>query len=695
MRSIDCVIIGVNAAKTLGHCIDSVLRSNYPQDLLHIIYVDGGSSDDSVAIARDYQKIKVIELTPEYPSPGLGRNHGWQAGHSSLVQFLDSDTVVDAHWFDKGAAAMTDTIGAVRGNRKEIHPENSVYNWLADQEWNAEPGFCDSFGGDVLVRRETLEESGGYDEDLVGGEDPELSQRLIKKGWKILQLDALMTSHDLAMTTFGQYWRRAYRTGYGFAAVFSRFTDNSFWKTEYQRILKRGGGWLFLTLLAVLCSLWQPTVALSLLLVSLLLLFTPRIFRVSSFINNKQLSVSEARRYAWHCSIVVVPELFGIFRFHLGKMAGKPLRNRAHILRTGSTVSCLSTLLIVVTLLLSSCADLPIQTEQEDTHNFTFATAPKKITDQFASAEEVKGISLDVEDDYLLGPGDVLSLNIWNRPEISNPHIVVGPDGVITVTRIGFVKVGGRTREAVSTEIVERLALLYDRPEVSLAINEYNNNKAFVLGHVVNPGVVSFPGQGTLLEALSLAGGLPVVEKQELLTKCAISRGKDKIIWVDLKELLYNGNMALNARIRNNDVIFIPENEDKLVYVIGEVNHPRVIKLKSSLTFMDALMMAGGPTKSADLQKNYVIRSDGDNGVAKEVNIEDMLVNADFKKNFLLQDNDVIYVAEKGLSKFNYNFKQLMPFLQVLELSTSVLERFGGMQEVRKKLWGQEGFVGD
>lgn len=673
---------------------------------MHLYYVDGGSTDKSVSIAENCNGVTTIVLHPEFPAPGLERNRGWQDGNSSLVQFLDSDTTLDPDWFLKATAALQQPgVGAVRGNRIEMFPEASVYNWLGNLEWNAPPGECDSFGGDVMIHRSVLEETGGYDEELVGGEDPELSQRLRVRQYKIIQLDAAMTHHDLAMTRVSQYWRRAYRTGYGFAAVSRRVAKTEpqvggFWQYELKRILVRGGIGGMLALFGLLGATVIPWSLIGL-AIGLFLILYPRMFRIRYFMQSKNLARDKARVYAWHCSLVVIPEIFGIARFYWGELTGKPLRNKVSRLRTDISKP-ISSLILLILFCLSACSSIDLE-KQAHTYEGelnrnqiienNFSTEPKKTKDFFASHNVINSVLVDISNEYLLGPGDKLRLNVWNRPEISTPTVTVGPDGIITVNRIGFVNVDSRTRAQVADEIQKRLAKLYEKPEVSLEVVEYTNNKAFVLGRVANPGVVSFSGKGTLLEALSMAGGLSAFEEQA--SKCAIIRGKDKIIWIDLNELLNNGNMALNARIINNDVIFIPESEDEMIYVMGEVARPGAFRLKGSLTFMDALMMAGGPTKNANLEKNYVIRSFDGKGVAVNIDMKKMLTSGDFSKNFLLKDNDIIFIAETGLSKFNYTLDQILPFLKVLDLSTSTLERFGVMPEVRKKLWGQEGFVGN
>lgn len=363
---------------------------------------------------------------------------------------------------------------------------------------------------------------------------------------------------------------------------------------------------------------------------------------------------------------------------------------------TNVSPSWLIILLGLVVVCATACADLKPHKKNIKPEGVTFKTE-KKMKDKFATSTQVEALSAaaEEEDKYIIGPGDVLSLNVWGRPNVSDPEIIVGPDGVITVPRIGFINATGRTREDVAREIKEKLCRFYSYPEVILAVEAYNNNKAFVLGRVKHPGVVTFPGKGTLLEALSMAGGYSTEAENTYLTKCSIIRGKDTIIWIDLNELLRNGNMSLNARIKNNDLIFIPESESELIYVMGEVVSPGVCRVPGQLSLMDALMKAGGPTDNANRRKIFLIRATDDGqGIVKEIDLLAMLESADFTKNYLLQDNDVIYVAEKGISRFNYVLKKIIPSLEVLNMSTNILESFGVMQEVRDSLWGQEGTVG-
>lgn len=356
----------------------------------------------------------------------------------------------------------------------------------------------------------------------------------------------------------------------------------------------------------------------------------------------------------------------------------------------------ISILIVVMVTILQACTGATPQVPPVPPEKPVFERESRQAID-YALPEEVEKMSPQARDpNYLIGPGDVLQLKVWQRPEISDNDIVVGPDGIISVARIGTIRVQDRTRDEVAREISTKLERYYTEPEVSLAIQKYENNKAFVLGRVQNPGVVHFPGRGTLLEALSMAGGYSEVAQETYLTKCAIIRDKDTIIWIDLNELLRNGNMALNAHIQDNDVIFIPESKSELVYILGEVHNPGAYHLTGQLTVMDALMQAGGPTSAAAYEKLFVIRgSQQGKGVVKEINLRDIIEHADLSNNVLLENNDILYMAEKGISKFNYVMKQMMPFLDVLSVTTDDLEAFGVMQELRKEIWGQEGFVSD
>ena len=204
---------------------------------LEVLYVDSGSNDNSVEIAHSLG-VQAIVLHPERPTAALARNAGWRAATGDFVLFLDGDTILDESFVLDSLSEFADvTIACVWGHRRELHPGHSLYNRVLDLDWVYAPGFTPFCGGDAIFRHSALDELGGFDETLIAGEEPELCRRILGAGQKILHVDRPMTKHDLAITRFTQYWRRATRAGHAFAEVSQRFaaTDNPFWTDEVRR----------------------------------------------------------------------------------------------------------------------------------------------------------------------------------------------------------------------------------------------------------------------------------------------------------------------------------------------------------------------------------------------------------------------------------------------------------------------------
>ena len=336
--------------------------------------------------------------------------------------------------------------------------------------------------------------------------------------------------------------------------------------------------------------------------------------------------------------------------------------------------------------------DGPYQRTTNATPPAAFAPEAHAPSKAFATPEQVDRFSGGAYPGYLLGPGDRFAFVVRGRPDISREEIVVSPDGDVSLPRVGVINLAGLSLQQATLVLQERLRRFYDDPEVTLVMKVFNNNKVFVLGRVANPGAVHFSGRGTLLEALSLAGGLPVDTQKSFLSRCMIVRGKDMVIWIDLRDLLENGNMALNASLHNNDVVFIPQSEDQVAYVLGQVLQPGVLLLRSSMTLMDAVMQAGGPTRDAE-GVAYLVRQVEGRGVVEAINLREMVERGDLRRNYVLRDGDIVYVEERGASQFNYYLSKLLPSMDVVDFSIRTAESFGVMQELRKKLWGQEGFV--
>ncbi len=214
------VAIGRNEGERLKRCLDSV------QPFVGmVVYVDSGSTDGSVEMARA-RGVEVVDLDLAIPfTAARARNAGFARVRKLMpavqyVQFVDGDCEIVPGWLGTAVAFLEShpEVAAVWGWRRERYPDRSIYNRLCDLDWNDWiPGPVRMFGGDVMIRAMALQASGGYRDDLIAGEEPELSVRLRAGGWTLQALGVRMTLHDAAITRFGQWWKRTLRTGYAYA----------------------------------------------------------------------------------------------------------------------------------------------------------------------------------------------------------------------------------------------------------------------------------------------------------------------------------------------------------------------------------------------------------------------------------------------------------------------------------------------
>jgi len=217
--SVGAVIIGRNEGERLVSCLESLLAS-----LDVVVYVDSGSSDNSLAAASG-RGVHCVSLDMSIPfTAARARNEGAEYLLSkfpdlSYIQFVDGDCEVQPEWVAEAQDFLHGhvEVAVVCGRRRERFPEQSVFNELCDVEWNTPVGEALACGGDALIRVSAFRQVGGYRDDLIAGEEPEMCFRLRAQGWRVFRLDAEMALHDAAMDKLSQWWNRAKRAGYAYA----------------------------------------------------------------------------------------------------------------------------------------------------------------------------------------------------------------------------------------------------------------------------------------------------------------------------------------------------------------------------------------------------------------------------------------------------------------------------------------------
>jgi polysaccharide export outer membrane protein len=323
----------------------------------------------------------------------------------------------------------------------------------------------------------------------------------------------------------------------------------------------------------------------------------------------------------------------------------------------------LATVVAALCGLLAACGTTTVPTPNAAT---VFLPAHKSDKIEFMSPQDLALIEATTEVIHRIGPGDALSLQVWGRPELTT-KLVVGPDGVVTVPISGSLKLETLTRDEGAQLISKQLAKYYDRPHVTLGVDQYTSNRITVLGRVQAPGPIAFDNAPTLLEVLAKAGALPVIDKQATLTRCAIFRGRDKVIWVDIKRALSGGEVAYNLRMKPGDMVYIPDSSDTMVYVLGAVQRPGAYRLTPDMSALDALAQAGGPTEDAANDEIGLFRP-GQEAVDRMP--LKSLMTADRKVNFALNEGDVIYVPKSGIAEFGYVTRQLAAGLSLMTVNT-------------------------
>lgn len=216
---IGVVVIGRNEGERLVRCLDS-LKIAAGQ----VVYVDSGSTDGSVEMAR-HRGVEVVSLDMSVPfTAARARNAGMHrlmqvVPQVSMVQFVDGDCELIAGWMDSAQRFLDDRpdVACVCGRLRERFPQRSVYNRLCDFEWDRETGETDACGGIAMMRADVFRKVGGFREDMVAGEEPELCQRIRRNGHRIWRLAEPMAWHDAAMLHFRQWWKRSKRAGFSYA----------------------------------------------------------------------------------------------------------------------------------------------------------------------------------------------------------------------------------------------------------------------------------------------------------------------------------------------------------------------------------------------------------------------------------------------------------------------------------------------
>jgi polysaccharide biosynthesis/export protein len=333
-------------------------------------------------------------------------------------------------------------------------------------------------------------------------------------------------------------------------------------------------------------------------------------------------------------------------------------------------------LLLCLPVFVTGCALAPgYQTPEEIPPDVVFTPITGELIAKLSAESEPGGSGVTAPQgsaarEYRVGPHDVLSITIWDYPglEVSPEGFgetrvggyVVAENGTIFFPFAGNLRVAGKTPAQIRRMLAGALASTILNPQIDVKVSEYRSRKVYVTGEVATPGQQPISDMPlTILDAITLAGG--PTENADL-TRVSLTQG-GQVSDLDVLALLRDGELHRNIVLQNGDIVHVPDNSLRKVYVIGEVGRQSSLIMKDRrMSLTEAISDVGGINPiSSQPARIYVIRGNAtEPPQVYQLNAEDpiALVLGD---HFLLKPRDVVYVDTSGITRWSRVLNQILP----------------------------------
>ena len=279
---------------------------------------------------------------------------------------------------------------------------------------------------------------------------------------------------------------------------------------------------------------------------------------------------------------------------------------------------------------------------------------------------------------YRIGANDVLYITVWDHPELTAPSgaqqqidangRLVRPDGTIFYPYIGQVDAAGKTIEELRSTIAERLKQYVDSPQIDLSVLRFASQKAVLAGAVLKAGPMPITTSPlSVVEAIGAAGIEP--GNADLSGLTLTRDGREFVL--DIDSLNTSGSQLQNVFLKDGDQLYLPYNDRKKIYVMGEVLMPQAIRFKTkNMNLADVVGSVGGLNQTtSNGNALYVIRG-ADNFETEPAKVYQLDAESPVAfavaSHFRLKPQDIVYVGPAQVTRWNRLISQLLPSATIL-----------------------------
>jgi polysaccharide biosynthesis/export protein len=245
--------------------------------------------------------------------------------------------------------------------------------------------------------------------------------------------------------------------------------------------------------------------------------------------------------------------------------------------------------------------------------------------------------------DYVIGVADVVAISVLDNRDLDSVASV-NPGGKIALPLIGEVQAAGLTAAELTQRLTDEYAKKVRSPVVTVSLREVNSYRFYFVGKVARPGMYTSRSEVTLLQAISIAGG--VLDGADL-AQAYVARGKVRVP-VDFVRLMRQGDLTQNITLNADDTIVLPDNPQHVIYVMGEVRQPGMLPFvkERNWTATKAVAAVGGFTQYASRGRSYIIREDGGKKLTIPIDFNDLMKNPEAGKDVPLSAGDILVIPQ-------------------------------------------------